>query len=105
MLLKLGVDISRLNPEIRGALSTIELASHHYTFEPVITSTYEGNHMPSSYHYGNDAIDLRLPSRGIKALIGRLKDALPQYFDVVLETSHIHIEFDRNKYNKQFKKR
>jgi len=87
MLLKLGVDISRLNPEIRGAL------------------TYEGNHMPSSYHYGNDAIDLRLPSRASKAFIGRLKDVLPQYFDVVLETSHIHIEFDRNKYNKQFKKR
>ena len=58
MLLKMGVDISRLERPIRRALNKIEKVFQKYGKEPVITSTYEGNHSPGSLHYANSRPDL-----------------------------------------------
>ena len=44
MLIKAGVNISRLKREIRRALPRIEDVYESYGYELVITSTYEGNH-------------------------------------------------------------
>ena len=97
MLIKAGVDISRLNPEIRRTLTPLEqLWKDRAGEELVITSTYEGNHTPSSLHYHNDAIDVRWPieEQRRKQLIYRIRDLLGKDFDVVSEMSHIHIEYD-----------
>ena len=95
MLIKLGVDISRLNREIRRAMKTID-AQYKKTIEQeaVITSTYEGNHSVASLHYANDAIDIRLSQLYISTIKRDLKKALGNNFDVVVETDHIHIEYD-----------
>lgn len=94
MLLKLGVDISRLADPMRQALNKIEAVFQKYGLEPVITSTYEGTHSPSSFHYVNRAVDLRLPSQALRnQVVSDLKAALPG-FDVVLESNHIHVEHD-----------
>jgi len=61
MLLKLGVDISRLNREIRRALNIIADVYIMKGEEAVIISTYEGDHSPSSLHYRNDAVNIRKP--------------------------------------------
>lgn len=95
MLLKAGVDISRLN---RQARRTLWIVSNIYWLngdELVITSTYEGTHSPSSLHYHNDAFDVRLPV-GIKPedMVNKLKARLGEDFDIVLEADHIHIEYD-----------
>lgn len=95
MLLKLGVAIDKLNPEIRRALLAIETVYQEQSQEPVITSTYDGNHMASSLHYHNDAIDLRLPTMATRITITeRIKEKLGHDYDVVLESDHIHVEYD-----------
>ena len=97
MLLKAGVDISRLNPEIRRTLTPLEkLYRARAEQEIIITSTYEGNHLPSSLHYHNDAIDIRWPvgEQRRKELVNRIKEMLGKDFDVVSELNHIHIEYD-----------
>jgi len=94
MLLKAGVDISRLRPEIRKKLNAInQVYVQIGESEMVVTSTYEGNHSPGSLHYANLAIDLRLPAN-YKRVARAIQTVLGSDYDVVIETSHIHIEYD-----------
>ena len=91
MLIKAGVDISRLERPVRRALNTIEAAYPDF----VITSTYEGTHSPSSLHYANLAIDIRTKTfRGTKISAADLKAVLGKGFDIIEEGTHIHIEWD-----------
>jgi len=94
MLIKTGVDISRLNREIRRALPKIEKIYNVGKKELVITSTYEGNHSAGSLHYANDAIDIRRWPVDNNILDELLHDALGKDFDIVHERDHIHIEHD-----------
>jgi len=96
MLLKPGVDISQLKPQIRKKLTLINNIFQKYRDEMVITSTYGGNHAPGSLHYAHLAIDLRLPARNnnIEPLSTDIRSALGSDYDVILETDHIHIEYD-----------
>lgn len=94
MLIKLGVDISRLNRPIRRTLTPVENIFLKYDDEGVITSTYEGNHMPSSLHYNNDAYDIGRPEKHTVLIVQEIKDRLGRHFDVVLESDHVHIEYD-----------
>jgi len=57
--------------------------------------------MPSSYHYKGLAVDIRLPSKYIDNvpsidlnLANNIRNALGSEYDVVLESSHIHVEYD-----------
>ena len=97
MLIKAGVDISRLNREIRRALYLISMVAKNRQDEIVITSTYEGNHNPGSLHYANDAFDMRIPSWPGVDSYSAIKEALGDDYDVVLEPDHIHIEYDPKK--------
>ena len=94
MLIKAGVDISRLRPEIRKKLTgiaSIVWGNEHE--ELVITSTYEGTHSEASLHYANLAVDIR---RGKERMFAynKIKRWLGIDYDVVLESDHIHIEYD-----------
>ena len=94
MLIKAGVDISRLRPEIRKRLNLI--ANTVYEIEKkelVITSTYEGNHSEGSLHYANLAVDIQRAKNG-NTLRKELCLNLGRDYDVVLEPTHIHIEYD-----------
>ncbi len=94
MLIKLGVDISRLSRPVRRVLPVIEhIFRKHAKTEPVITSTFEGSHSPGSLHYSNDAIDLRRVTESI-LIKDKLVVFLGDKFDVILEDTHIHIEYD-----------
>lgn len=94
MLLKLGVDISRLLPPIRKKLNLISSVVLEVSQqEIVVTSTYEGTHSPSSMHYANLAIDIRLP-KNYNKVAEELKAALGKGYDVIVESNHIHIEYD-----------
>lgn len=95
MLLKLGVDISRLEDPMRRALNQVEAVFKANGEEAIVTSTYEGNHMPSSLHYRNRAADFRLPPPPKSAKIaGELRLSLGPRFDVVVERDHFHVEYD-----------
>lgn len=94
MLLKPGVDISRLNRPIRRTLNHVDLIYKTYQEVFVITSTYSGDHSPGSLHYSNDAYDCRLPSDYQAVIFDRIREKLGPDFDVVKEKDHYHIEYD-----------
>ena len=68
---------------------------------PVITSMNDGVHMRKSLHYENLAFDLRTyyfkggyQGDEAKEFHKDLKEALGPDWDVLLEKTHIHVEFD-----------
>jgi len=94
MLIKAGVDISRLKPEIRKKLSGIEtIILSRDSEEMVITSTYEGDHGAGSLHYANMAVDIRKLKKVVYAAAD-IKQWLGKDYDVVVEGNHYHIEYD-----------
>ena len=94
MLIKAGVDISRLERMTRSSLMIVADILGDYGEELVITSTYEGNHSAGSLHYANQAFDIRMPDKETTALSLELMTRLGSNFDVVIERDHIHIEYD-----------
>ena len=55
-----------------------------------VTSIRDGNHMAGSLHYDGNAFDIRPIPFSKK----QIKDVLGPNFDVVIHSSHIHIEHD-----------
>ncbi len=94
MLLKPGVDISRLNREIRRFLTKADAIYTAYDEVFVVTSTYEGTHGPSSLHYADDAIDAGLPKKYKSEIFSGLRNVNPAKYDVVNEGDHYHAEYD-----------
>lgn len=94
MLIKAGVDISRLKPVIRKKLPAIAMIMWREEKEElVITSTYEGAHSEGSLHYCDEAVDIRRNGRKRIAFAG-IQEYLGNDYDVVLRPDHIHIEYD-----------
>lgn len=94
MLILQGVDISRLNREIRRALGIVEKIYAENSEELIITSTFEGMHSARSLHYGNDAFDMRYPLKFSGTIIGGVRRAVGPEYDLVEEDDHIHLEYD-----------
>jgi len=97
MIIKNGVNVVGLQKEIIIALPTIDNVVSSEVSYLVITSALEGQHGKGSLHPLGYAIDIRLPykdeSLNVK-IVNALKIRLGKDYDVVLETNHIHIEFD-----------
>lgn len=94
MLIKTGVEIYRLRPEIRKKLNQIaRIVWSVEKEELVITSTYEGAHREGSLHYADLAIDIRR-HKNSQEVRDELKNKLGIDYNVVLEYGHIHIEYD-----------
>ncbi len=94
MLIKAGVDISRLERNTRRSLSKVAYIFSDEVEYFVITSTYEGNHSAGSLHYANQAYDFRLPDQSKVRILARIKAVLSTDFDVVMERDHYHVEYD-----------
>ena len=94
MLIKAGVDISRLNPEIRRSLTISEAVVRDIEGEElVVTSTYEGNHLPGSLHYANGAYDMRRFEKPINTRRELIKRLGPDFF-IYISSTHIHVGYD-----------
>lgn len=97
MILKPGVKIEGARPELIIGLMVADTVYARYNTELVVTSIMEGRHMTNSKHYDGLAADLRIKNvlavRHME-LLGALKNSLGWDFDVVLESDHIHIEYD-----------
>ena len=94
MLIKAGVDISRLNREPRRSLPIVAAVFKAFGEEMVITSTFEGTHGDGSLHYADDAYDVREPKKDAAIVMMQIKSGLGSDYDVLLEADHIHIEYD-----------
>lgn len=98
---KEGVTLDGLDPIMLLALFQIKRFLDYAKIPLVVTSTTEGAHMEGSLHYVGLAIDIRhrfIPSfqrAGIANDLRTFLRSLDRRFQVILEDSHIHIEFDR----------
>ena len=88
-----GVAIAGMRPELMLALVIAERIYAQFDHAVVITSVLDGQHMRGSLHYVGAAGDLRLPLSDVSPIVGLLRAALGDNYDVVLESDHIHIEF------------
>ena len=94
MLIKAGVDISRLKGPARRALQIVSDELERREFELVVTSTFEGNHKARSLHYAHLAFDFRQPKGERGGLLTALIKGLGVDYDVIPEMDHMHIEYD-----------
>lgn len=104
MRLKPGVQAAALHPSIEHALNIADLLWTAQLDEVlVVTSLHDSRHSATSLHYGAAgdvrcrAADLRtrnLEPEDQELAVGRLRTLLGTAYDVVLESDHIHIEYD-----------
>lgn len=97
MRFKKGVKIFGVQPELTLAMIVVESIFSTFGFEATITSVVDGKHSRTSLHYAGAAFDVRtsnLVGRGEpKEFSDMIREALTDEFDVVLESDHIHVEF------------
>lgn len=95
---KPGVPLDRIDPILAWAILQVAAAydaNHRETC--TITSTTDGKHKENSLHYSGRAADFRTwnidkPNR--PALKAKIETMLGNGFQVILEPTHLHIEYD-----------
>ena len=88
-----GVSIAGIRPELVLAFAIADKIFIQFGHDLIVTSVLDGQHMRGSLHYVGAAGDLRRPSSDIGPIVDLLRGALGDNYDVVLESHHIHIEF------------
>lgn len=95
--LKPGTRLHGIKPEMMVALMSAQDVWRDFGQVLVITSCVDGKHTRASKHYSGCAVDLRtsvLNADQQKQAQKLLADALGSDFDVILESDHMHIEYD-----------
>lgn len=83
---------------MRRALIVANSIWNHHNKELVVTCGMDGEHSAGSLHYYGYAIDLRtnyFSEYEKQEVAAQLKSALPEGFDVIVHSTHIHIEYDK----------
>ena len=86
-----------VKPKILVIAAAAANAAWDEGWDVVITSGTDGQHMVGSKHYSSEALDLRIsniPVLDLPLYVERLRARLGHDYDVVLESDHIHVEFD-----------
>jgi|TARA_Y100000310_G_scaffold291014_2_gene318622 hypothetical protein len=96
------VRIQGIRPELLLGLIICDAIFMEYGHEVEITSVIDGKHSRGSLHYAGAAADIRsrdIPENQREPIKIKCKAALGPDFDLVLEGSHYHLEFDpKNRY-------
>lgn len=97
MRIKDSVRISGISPEAVLAVIVANSVFSEIKKDCVITSVTDGDHMEGSLHHAGFAFDLRTrhlePEERILS-VKKLRERLGPAFDVLLEDTHIHVEYD-----------
>lgn len=94
--IKKGVNITGIKPEMNIAIIAAMQFCTDIEKDCVITCALDGQHMKSSLHYVGYAVDFRIRHMNKterKMFKVAMKDALVDNFDVILESSHLHVEY------------
>lgn len=95
--IKPGVKITGMKPEMILGLMAATEAYREMGYDTIVTSVMDGTHKVGSRHYSGLAVDLRIRhmERGKAAEVrDKIHEAVGLWYDVILENSHIHIEYD-----------
>lgn len=68
--------------------------------ELVVTSARDGIHSAGSLHYYGYAVDFRsryFSRRGVGIVANRLRDTLGSDYQVIVHSTHIHVEYEKAK--------
>lgn len=96
LILKEGVSLVGMRPEMLVGLQVIHSIYEQMGADCVVTSALDGKHSRTSLHYVGQALDFRtrdLIESDKAYLLGTAKSSLGPEFDVVLEKTHLHVEF------------
>jgi hypothetical protein len=96
--IKDGASVAGLRPEIQIAWDVANEVYEKHGFVCWLTEGTGGKHGRGSLHYVGLAIDLRTTLVEISATVAKqiaadIRLALNEQYDVVVEPTHIHIEF------------
>lgn len=95
--LKPGVRITGVQPQLTLAIGiTYSVFRQNSVTELVITSVSDGQHSRQSLHYVGHAFDIRISELAQDtrvSLVSDMKNCLGEEFDVILEDTHIHVEW------------
>jgi len=97
MKFKYGVKVKGIKPELLIALVVADTCWKRYGDELVVTSLTDSKHGNGSLHpsgYGGDLRTRNFPKNMVEAVAQDLRERLTDEYDVVVESDHIHIEFD-----------
>ena len=92
-----GARLAGLRPEM---IPVMQIATECYGgFDCWVTSGTEGKHGKSSRHFVGLALDFRTSAAGIEIkdaerIAADMRARLTDEFDVVVESDHIHVEYD-----------
>lgn len=96
--IKDNVRIDLLQPQMLLPVMIMDqLFSELGHVDAVITSGNDGKHKEGSKHYTGHALDFRIrhvKKHIVEIILRRATAALGQDYDVVLEHTHIHVEYD-----------
>lgn len=97
MQIKDGVIMTGIQLEMRKVLITANKLWKEFGEELVITAALDGTHSAGSLHYYGYAVDLRsryFSEDDKQAIAARLQSELGSDYDVIVHSSHIHVEYD-----------
>ena len=105
MEIKPGVKLLGIRPELLIGADVVESVFKSYGLEAVVTSAIDGKHKRASAHYSGRALDFRIrnisgyaeegnAARDVQAIFQKIRQKAGENFDVVLESNHIHFEYD-----------
>lgn len=94
MLIKAGVDISKLERNTRRGLQKVDDVYMSTEQELIVSSTYEGNHGAGSLHYAHRAFHVQPPAHDREHVAILCIKAVGKDFDVVAKADYLHFEYD-----------
>lgn len=92
-----GARVDGIRPPIMLAIRTAQAAFRHEGEDTIITSVTDGDHHAGSLHHTGAAVDLRtrhVTARQLERIVKKIREALTDSFDVVPESTHLHLEYD-----------
>jgi len=96
MYIKAGVKVNGIRPEMLLAIMIADKVYNEFGQTLVITEITGGKHGNGSLHYVGLAIDIRtsyFATGEARIVADEIRISLGNQYDVVLESTHIHIEY------------
>lgn len=95
---KPGVEVDEVALQVLFIISVVARVYADHGYESVtVTSITDGKHRDNSKHYEGKAADFRIwfiNTMDLRKIVKAIQARLGDDYDVVLEDTHIHVEYD-----------